>query len=142
MKATMIRAIIIWNAIGKRQVTVEGSRNEKPRSIQYEIITPKTMRVPTSEKSVMSRVFRLCDVYHLQSSPFGRDDAIWMSQTATSVQLKCSCLPAVSIVLLLACCKGYTLLLTITKSGDQTRSDKLAEAEGRTLYGCADNHNA
>lgn len=59
---TIIRAITIWNAIGKRQVMVEGSRKEKPRSIQYEIITPKTMRVPKSEKSVMSSVQRNFDV--------------------------------------------------------------------------------
>lgn len=53
---TIIKAITIWNAIGKRQVMVEGSRKEKPRSIQYEIITPKTMRVPKSEKSVILSV--------------------------------------------------------------------------------------
>jgi hypothetical protein len=32
--ATMISASKIWNAMGKRQETVEGSRKEKPRSIQ------------------------------------------------------------------------------------------------------------
>lgn len=36
----MIRANKIWSAIGKRHETVEGSRNEKPKSIQYESITP------------------------------------------------------------------------------------------------------
>lgn len=31
---TMISASKIWNAMGKRQETVEGSRKENPRSIQ------------------------------------------------------------------------------------------------------------
>jgi hypothetical protein len=48
-KMTMISAIRIWNAIGNRQVIVDGSKNENPKSIQYEIMTPKTIRVPVRE---------------------------------------------------------------------------------------------
>ena len=44
---TMMSARTIWKAIGNRQVIVEGSRKENPRSIQYEIMTPNTMRVPS-----------------------------------------------------------------------------------------------
>jgi len=34
MKVRMMRANKIWSAIGKRQETVEGSKNEKPKSSQ------------------------------------------------------------------------------------------------------------
>jgi hypothetical protein len=44
-KMTMISAI----TIGNRQVIVDGSKNENPKSIQYEIMTPKTIRVPVRE---------------------------------------------------------------------------------------------
>lgn len=57
MKMTMMSASTIWNAIGNRQVIVEGSKNENPRSIQYEIMTPNTISVP----SIMTIWPRRCD---------------------------------------------------------------------------------
>ena len=57
MKMTIMSARTIWNAMGNRQETVEGSRNENPRSIQYEIMTPNTIRVP----SIITIWPRRCD---------------------------------------------------------------------------------
>lgn len=55
---TMMSARTIWKAIGNRQVIVEGSRKENPRSIQYEIMTPNTIRVP----SIITIWPRRCDL--------------------------------------------------------------------------------
>ena len=57
MIARMTRASTIWKAMGKRHAASDGSRKKKPKSIQYEIITPKTINDP----SIMTIWPRRCD---------------------------------------------------------------------------------
>lgn len=101
-------------------------------------MTPNTIRVPTSGESVDPSVLVSCGAFHLRSSPFDHDGAISMSRTAMSVLSRYSYLPGVSIRV----ARITKTTLTIAESGDETRCDQLTETEGRTLYGCAYNHNA
>lgn len=58
MKMRMINARTIWKAMGNLQEISLGSAKDKPRSIQYEIMTPKTIIEP----SIMTIWPRRCDL--------------------------------------------------------------------------------
>lgn len=115
---TMMSARTIWNAIGNRQLTVEGSRKENPRSIQYEIMTPNTMSVP----SIITIWPRRCD-FEVSDCHVGTVEVFIPYERQHR--------------------KSHVLgvIVTIAESSDETGCDKLAETERGTLDGCSNNHN-